>query len=102
MSHRTTESPARSASHSSDEQPEEVPSMRRVMIPLVLIGLILGAGTLSALAGGGIAPPGPGTVLSKPTFRALIMLDPHNIQGDVFDTATSPTPTSGAKQASVQ
>jgi hypothetical protein len=75
--------------------------MRRVEIPIALVGLALMVWTGLALAGGGIAPPPPGTVGSKPTFRALVTLDPHNVEGDVFGTA-GPTPTSTAKQASIQ
>jgi hypothetical protein len=75
--------------------------MRRTATSIALLGLALLAWAPAADAGGGIAPPPPGTVLSKPTFRALIQLDPHNVQGDVFGTA-GPTPTSTAKQASIQ
>ncbi len=62
--------------------------------------------TLVALAplimgGGGINPPPPGAVVStRPTFRANILLDPHNAAGDLFGAVTVDA-TSTAKAASI-
>jgi hypothetical protein len=74
--------------------------MRRTLQCLTLIALapfLLGAG--------GQNPPPPGSTLAgKVTFRANVLIDPHNTQGDVFG-AGDPVPanaTTTAKNASIQ